>query len=150
MPIGAAASASLAALALGLTFALDKGMLTVAFALAALGTAYVSDRTGVPALRKAVAAAAILVLARLAFSPTIVGGSPGSTPIFNWLLWGYGVPALVFGLAARILERSGRDNVVRLVESLAIAFAFFLVFFEIGMRSAATSRARRPTISKRA
>ncbi len=131
LPIGAAASASLAALALGLTFALDKGMLTVAFALAALGTAYVSDRTGVPALRKAVAAAAILVLARLAFSPTIVGGSPGSTPIFNWLLWGYGVPALAFGLAARILERSGRDNVVRLVESLAIAFAFFLVFFEI-------------------
>ena len=54
--LGATASAALAALALGLTFALDKGMLTVAFALTALGTAWVAERIAMPALRYAVGA----------------------------------------------------------------------------------------------
>jgi uncharacterized membrane protein len=131
LALGATASAAIAALAAGLTFALDKGMLTVAFALAALGTAWVADRTALPVLRYVVGAIGIVVLARLAYDPTIVGGELGRTPIFNWLLWGYGVPAVSFFLASRLLERSGRDRIVRFVESLSIAFAAFLVFFEI-------------------
>jgi uncharacterized membrane protein len=130
LALGATASAAVAALALGLTFALDKGMLTVAFALAALGAAWVADRVGIPALRYAVGAIGVVVLGRLAWDPTI-GDDPGRTPIFNWLLWGYGVPAIAFFLASRLLEKSGRDRVVRLVESLSIVFATFLVFFEI-------------------
>lgn len=128
--LGATASAALAALALGLTFALDKGMLTVAFALAALGTAWISDRIAIPALRYAVGAIGLIVLGRLIWSPTIVGGEPGPI-VFNWLLWGYGVPAVSFLLASRLLERSGRDRIVQLTESLSIVFATFLVFFEI-------------------
>jgi uncharacterized membrane protein len=128
--LGATASAALAALALGLTFALDKGMLTVAFALAALGTAWISDRVAIPALRYAVGAIGPIVLGRLIWNPTIVGGDPGPI-IFNWLLWGYGVPAVSFLLASRLLERSGRDRIVQLTESLSIVFAVFLIFFEI-------------------
>ena len=131
LAVGATASAAVAALALGLTFALDQGMLTVAFALAALGTAWVSDRLQIPALRRVVAALGVVVLGRLAWDPMIAGGDPGGTLIVNWLLWGYGVPAAAFYLSARILERSGRDRVVRFVESLAIVFAALLVFFEI-------------------
>lgn len=144
--LGATASAALGALALGLTFALDKGMLTVAFALAALGTAWISERISIPALRYAVGAIGVIVLGRLIWNPTIVGGDPipviiggpetvvGSDlgpVIFNWLLWGYGVPAVSFLLASRLLERSGRDRIVQLTESLALVFAVFLVFFEI-------------------
>ncbi len=145
--LGATASAALGALALGLTFALEKGMLTVAFALAALGTAWVSHRIAIPALRYAVGAIGLIVLGRLIWDPTIVGVDPipllidgnpepaiARTPgpvIFNWLLWGYGVPAVSFWLASRVLERSGHDRVVQLTESLAIVFAAFLVFFEI-------------------
>jgi uncharacterized membrane protein len=106
-------------------------MLTVAFALAALGTAWVAEEVKLPVLRTVVGALGLAVLGRLVYDPTIVRGELGTTPIFNWLLWGYGVPALAFFLASRLLERSGRDRVVRFVESLSIAFAFFLVFFEI-------------------
>jgi uncharacterized membrane protein len=106
-------------------------MLTVAFALTALGTAWVAERTALPVLRYAVGAIGVLVLGRLVWDPTIVGGDPGSAPIVNWLLWGYGVPAASFFAAASLLERSGRDRITRFVESLAIAFAAFLVFFEI-------------------
>jgi uncharacterized membrane protein len=128
--LGATASAALAALALGLTFALDKGMLTVAFALAALGTAWISERIAIPALRYAVGAIGVIVLGRLILNPTIVGGDPGPV-IFNWLLWGYGIPAVSFLLASRLLERAGRGRIVQLTESLGLVFAVFLVFFEI-------------------
>lgn len=128
--LGATASAALAAIALGLTFALEKGMLTVAFALTALGTAWVANRVAIPALRYAVGAIGLIVLGRLVWEPTIVGGDPGPL-IFNWLLWGYGVPAIAFWLASRLLERTGRDWIVQLTESLSIVFAAFLVFFEI-------------------
>ncbi|MGF9756935.1 DUF2339 domain-containing protein [Microvirga sp. 0TCS3.31] len=130
LALGATASAALGALALGLTFALDKGMLTVAFALTALGTAWISERTALPALRYAVGAIGLIVLGRLIANPTIVDGDPGPI-LINWLLWGYGVPAVAFLAASRLLERSGRDRIVQLTESLGIVFAAFLVFFEI-------------------
>ncbi|MDJ1157766.1 DUF2339 domain-containing protein [Chelatococcus sp. SYSU_G07232] len=129
--IGATASAALAALALGLTFALDKGMLTVAFALSALAAAFVANRVGIPALRHAVGGVGLVVLGRIAWDPTIAGDDLGRTPILNWLLWGYGMPAASFWSAAQILARDGRDRVTRLCESLAILFAALLVFFEI-------------------
>jgi len=128
--LGATASAALGAIALGLTFVLEKGMLTVAFALTALGTAWVADRVAIPALRYAVGAIGLVILGRLIWDPTIVGGAPGPI-IFNWLLWGYGVPAVAFFLSSRLLERTGRDRIVQLTESLSIVFAAFLIFFEI-------------------
>ncbi|CAH1669846.1 DUF2339 domain-containing protein [Chelatococcus asaccharovorans] len=128
---GAFAAAAVAALALGLTFALDKGMLTVAFALAALGTAWVGWLCRIPALRYVVGAIGLLVLGRVIWDPTLTGGDLGTTPILNWLLWGYGVPAVSFGLAAVILARHGRDAITQLCESLSIVFAALLVFFQI-------------------
>ncbi|WP_052954619.1 DUF2339 domain-containing protein [Microvirga vignae] len=128
--LGATASAALGAVALGLTFTLEKGMLTVAFALMAFGNAWVANRIAIPALRYAVGVIGLIVLGRLIWDPTIVGGDPGPV-IVNWLLWGYGVPAVAFWLASRLLERTGRDRIVQFTESLSIVFAVFLVFFEI-------------------
>jgi uncharacterized membrane protein len=133
LPLGVAAfaAAAVAALALGLTFALEKGMLTVAFALAALGTAWVAAQTRIWVLRYVVGALGVIVLGRIIWDPAIAGSDLGTTPIFNWLLWGYGVPALSFALSARILAHEARDRVTRLSESLAIVFSALLVFFEI-------------------
>ncbi len=131
LAIGAAASAAVAALAAGLTFAFDRGVLTVALSLSALGTAAIAERVRVPALRWVVGAIGLAVAARLAWDPTVMRGEIGTTPIVNWLLWGYGVPALAFGLATRILARTGRDALVRFIESLSFLFAALLVFLEI-------------------
>jgi uncharacterized membrane protein len=131
LAVAAFAAAAVAALALGLTFALEKGMLTVAFALAALGTAWVAAQTRIWVLRYVVSALGVLVLGRIIWDPAIAGEGLGTTPIFNWLLWGYGVPALSFAFAGRILAREAHDRVTRLCESLAILFSALLVFFEI-------------------
>ncbi len=129
--LGAFASAALAALALGLVFALDRGMLTVALALAALGAAFVDRRLDIGALRWCVAGLGLIIAARLLYEPRIVGADLGTTPIFNWLLWGYGVPAAAFAVAAQLLHRRGQDVPVLVAQALSILFFALLFFFEI-------------------
>ncbi|KPQ09476.1 MAG: putative membrane protein [Saliniramus fredricksonii] len=125
------AVAALGNLALALTFWLDRGMLTVALALTGAGTAFVAHRTGIGMLRYAVGALAVLVGLRLLWDPGIVSGDPGRTIFFNWLLWGYGVPAASFLAAAHWLSRDARDATARLSEALGIVFAVLLVFFQL-------------------
>jgi uncharacterized membrane protein len=129
--LGALASAALAALALGLVFTLDRGMLTVALALAALGAAFVDRRLNIGALRWCVAGLGSIVAARLFYEPRIVGRDLGTTIIVNWLLWGYGVPAACFGIAAQLLRRRGQDTPVLIAQALTILFSALLFFFEI-------------------
>ena len=131
--LGSFASATIAALALAFVFALQGGTLTVALALAALGAAYVSAQLEIPALRWCVAALGVAVAARLAWDPRIVGAALGRTLIFNWLLVGYGVPALAFGFAARVMRRAdgAEDTPIRIAQALSILLGGFLIFFEI-------------------
>ena len=125
------AAATLAALAIGLVMVLDRGALTVALALSALGAAVVTSREPVGSLRLAVGALGLVVLGRLAYDPTVMGGDVGRLPILNWLLWGYGVPAVSFAGAAVLLGRSKRDGIVALCEGLALVFTGLLVALEI-------------------
>jgi uncharacterized membrane protein len=133
LPISIAlfATGTLAAIALALTIALEKGWLTIALALMSLGTAWISMQRPIPFLRWLAAILAGIVVARIAYEPLIVGGDVGATPIFNWLLWGYGVPALSFWGAGILLRRRGDDAPLRMVESAAILFTVLLAFMEI-------------------
>ena len=125
------ATASLAALALALTFALEKGWLTIAIALMSVGTAWVSIQRPIPFLRWLAAILAAIVVLRVGYEPRIVGNEVGITPIFNWLLWGYGIPAASFWAASRFLRRRADDAPLRIVESAAILFTVLLAFMEI-------------------
>jgi uncharacterized membrane protein len=125
------ATGSLAALALALTFALDKGWLTIALALTSMGAAWVSTQRPIPFLRVLSSILAGIVVLRIGYEPRIVGSAVGTTPIFNWLLWGYGVPALSFWAASIFLRRQADDNSLRSVEAAAILFTVLLVFMEI-------------------
>src|SRR6202042_402162 len=117
LPISIAlfATGALSALALALTFALDKGMLSIAIALMSLGTAWVSMQRPIPFLRSLAAILAAIVVMRTAYEPRIAGDATGPTPIFNWLLWGYGVPALSFWAGSILLRRRGDDPPQRAV-----------------------------------
>ena len=103
----------------------------MSLALAALASAFVADRLGLPALRWCVAALGLVIAGRLAYEPRIVGAALSPTPIFNWLLFGYGVPAAAFAYAGRLLRRQADDIPARVADALAVLFAAFLVFFEI-------------------
>ncbi len=133
LPISIAlfATGALGALALALTFALEKGWLTIALALMSMGTAWISMQRPIPFLRSLAAILAGIVVLRIGYEPRIVGDAVGTTPIFNWLLLGYGMPALSFWMASIFLRRRGDDAPLRTVESAAILFTVLLVFMEI-------------------
>jgi len=125
------ATGALGALALALTFALEKGWLTIALALMSTGSAWISMQRPIPFLRALSAILASLVVLRIGYEPRIVGDAVGATPIFNWLLWGYGVPALSFWAASHFLRRRADDAPLRVVEAAAILFTALLAFMEI-------------------
>ncbi len=133
LPISIAlfATGTLGALALALTFALEKGWLTIALALMSMGTAWISMQRPIPFLRSLSAILAGIVVLRIGYEPRIAGDAVGTTPIFNWLLWGYGIPALSFWVASIFLRRRGDDAPLRTVESAAILFTVLLAFMEI-------------------
>ena len=126
------ATGTLAALALALTFALEKGWLTIALALMSAGTAWISTQRPIPFLRSL---AAILAAHRGAAdrltSRASSASAVGTTPIFNWLLWGYGIPAASFWAGSILLRRGGDDAPLRTVEAAAILFTVLLAFMEI-------------------
>ncbi|MFN3349502.1 DUF2339 domain-containing protein [Pseudorhodoplanes sp.] len=135
-PGGAAATAifaagAIASLALAFTFALERGWLTIALALMVPGIAYVADKRPLPLLRQICIVLVLLVLVRLLWDPRIVGDDVGKTPIFNWLLFGYGVPALAFWIGGRILRRRADDLASRSVESAAITFTVLTLMLQI-------------------
>jgi len=125
------ATGSIACLALALSLALEKGWLTVALALMVPGIAWVAEKRPWPALRWLAAAVTAAVLGRIAWDPRIVGDAVGTRPVFNWLLYGYGVPAAAFWFAGSRLRKAADDVPARIVEAAAILFTVLLVVFEV-------------------
>jgi uncharacterized membrane protein len=125
------ATGTLGALALAPTFALEKGWLTIALALMSMGTAWIAMQRPIPFLRTLSAILAGIVVLRIGYEPRIVGDAVGSTPIFNWLLLGYGIPAGSFWIASILLRRRRDDAPLRAVEAAAILFTVLLAFMEI-------------------
>jgi uncharacterized membrane protein len=125
------ATGTLAALALALTFALEKGWLTVALALMAPAAAWIAEKRPLPALRTLAAVMVAVTVARVGYEPRIVGDELGTTPIFNWLLYGYGVPALAFWVAGWLLRRRADDLAARIADAGAILFTVLLVMLQI-------------------
>ncbi|MER9138721.1 DUF2339 domain-containing protein [Mesorhizobium sp. M0830] len=101
--LGGAAVAGL----LMLHMAFDSGWTTILLGAAAIVPALATRWRSYPVLGWISVGAVIAVLGRVAFDPTIVGAEfLSTTPVFNWLLPGYGVPALAFGFAAWQLART--------------------------------------------
>jgi uncharacterized membrane protein len=125
------ATGTLGALAIAFTFALEKGWLTIALALMVPGIAWVVEQRPLPWLRWLAAIMVAVVAARVAYQPTIVGTDLGTAPIFNWLLYGYGVPAAAFWIAGWLLRRRADDLPARMVDAGAILFTVLLAILEI-------------------
>jgi uncharacterized membrane protein len=129
--VGAYAAAAVATLALALTMVLEKGWLTVALALMAPGLAIINQLRPIAILRWLIAGLAGLLALRLLQESLVVGYDVGTTPIFNWILYGYGVPTVGFWFSARTLRAARDDIPVRVAEGASIAFLTVLIGKEI-------------------
>ena len=113
-----------AALIAAIHMAFGPGLTTILCGAAAVLPALATRYRSYSVLGWMCVAAVIIVLARVAFDPTIVGAADlGRTPVLNALLAGYGIPALAFTFCAWQLARTtgGRPHLA--MEASAIFFA---------------------------
>lgn len=104
--------------------ALTDGLVTT-LAIMALGTAavFATRLRRWPVLPWLMAGAAAIVAGRIAWEPTIVGpASLSTTPVFNQLLAGYGIPAVLLALSAFELRRWPGIRIRNLLQALASLF----------------------------
>lgn len=121
----------LAALALAATIALEEAWLTVALAVLLPAVAWVDGHLHVLGLRRVALLVAGVVLVRLAVNPYILDYPLGAAPVFNWLLYGYGLPLLAFVAAAWQFRKGADDLLVEVLEAGAVLLLVLLVSLEI-------------------
>lgn len=132
MPQG---SGTLAALMVGATafislavpLELEREWITVAWALEVAALAWLELRLGLRALRYLGALLAGLVSVRLLLNPAVLGYPIGTGIIWNWILYGYGVPIAAFAWSAGALRRLRETAIAEALEVLAVALGFALV-----------------------
>ena len=128
---GAYAVGVTAALSLTATTALENAWLTVALAIELPAIAWVATRLDLPALRRVAFALAGLVLIRLVVNYRVLDYPIVGNPGLNWLVYGYGIPAIAFFAAARMFRRKAEDALVTVLEAGALAFTVIFISFEI-------------------
>ncbi len=112
-------------------FALGNAWLTVAIALHLPVLGWIEGRLDLKVLRHAALVIAAIVLVRLAFNPYLLGYPIGPTPIFNWLLYGYGLPALAFIISTRQFGSRADDLLVGVLEAGSALLITLLLTFEL-------------------
>lgn len=131
LALGVLAIGVTASVSFGFTTLLRAGWLSVALALQLPVLAWIAARLSVPELRWAAGMLGGVIILRLVLNPWVFDYDLGTTPIFNGLLYVYGVPALACLAAAYMFAREGRDWVVLVLEVGVLAFGTFLVTAEI-------------------
>lgn len=130
---------TLAALAVAVTtlvslsvpFELEREWLAVAWALEIVALAWIARRLAVPSLRLLAWPLAGLVAARLLVNPFVFTYPTGPTPLFNWLLYGFGIPAAAFAVAAWLCHDDGDRVLSEALQWGAWALGVALVGLEV-------------------
>ena len=121
----------LACTILAAVFALENAWLTVALALHLPALGWIEGRLRLPVLRHLALGVAGTVLVRLVLNPEVLNYPLSDTPIFNWLLYGYGVPAAAFVVATRQFGSRADDLLVKVLEAGSVVFSVLLVTLEL-------------------
>jgi uncharacterized membrane protein len=118
-----------------LVFALDRMLdgvwLTIAIAVLATAYAYATSRITTQGMAAIASALASFAAARLFVGREFWGEPQGLLLGAHWVLYGYGIPAVLFWLASRWLTRDGFERWRMAFEGLAIGLAISLVSLEL-------------------
>ena len=110
---------------------LEEAWITVAWAVEVPLLVFLDSRLKVPALRILAYGLALGAGVRLLLNPWIFSYPTGTVPVFNWLLYAYGIAAAAFAWAGRTLRTEGHAEPSRAMEWLARATGVALVLLEI-------------------
>ena len=133
------ATEALGYLAAGVTFfiaaaipmELSREWITVAYALELAAVAAIAARLDLRAMRLLCWPLLAVVVVRFVLNPEVLRYPLGVTPLFNWILWGYGISIVALLVGLRFLRPSGDARLVHAVEATVALLAFVLVTLEV-------------------
>ncbi|TWB12949.1 putative membrane protein [Nitrospirillum amazonense] len=132
---GAFVLAALALAGLALAALLRTSWLTAALSLLVPAAALIESRTTASplagALRRGAVAVAIVVVTRLTLNPWLLDYPLNGTSPLNWLLWGYGVPALACTAGAWLLRQRRDDRPAQGLAAAALVLGLLFACLEI-------------------
>ena len=130
--LAALAVAATAFVSLAVPLHFERAWISVAWAIEIPAVAWIALRLRVPFLDRVVWALAAGVCVRLLLNPAVLFDYPiGSGIVFNWLLFGYGVPVIAFAGAAAIYRRGRNLLLSEAMEGAAIVFGTALCTLEV-------------------
>jgi uncharacterized membrane protein len=121
------------ALALALAMSMGQVWLSVGLAMQVPVMALLWGRLKVPVLKPAALTLAVLVVLRLTIFGEAFERTIGEIPVFNWLLWGYGLPALALMVSAKLFlraETKANSYTIQGLQSAAMVCAIALLMLE--------------------
>jgi uncharacterized membrane protein len=129
--LGVYSAAVVAGTSFAFALVFRNAWLTIALALQIPALGWLEQRLRLRELRLFALSLATIVLFRLVINPYIL--DYGSDSLFGaqWILYGYGVPALAFFAGSVIFRRAADDLTVTVLEAGALAFALLLMGYEI-------------------
>ena len=110
---------------------LSREWVTVAYAIELAAVAAIAARLELRAMRLLCWPLLAVVVVRFVVNPEVLKYPLGLTPVFNWILWSYGISiaALVVGL--RFLRPTGDQRLARAVEAAVALLVFVLATLEV-------------------
>jgi hypothetical protein len=121
--------------AMAMDLALDRQWVTLGWAALAVVLCWLFGRIPHPGLAAFAGILYLLVGARLLFNPAVLGYEERGPPIFNWILYTYGVVALCAWAGQSLLRRASANRWVgRLADAISLCgllLGFWLVNLEI-------------------
>ncbi|MGE0237468.1 MAG: DUF2339 domain-containing protein [Parvibaculaceae bacterium] len=131
LALGFYAAAAIAGVSFAFAFVFREAWLTVALALQLPALAWLEKTLDLKELRKLALCVAAVILARLALNPYVLSYETNHALGTQWILYGYGIPALAFFAAGWLFKQRLSDLTVTVLESGAFVFALLLVALEI-------------------
>ncbi len=129
--LGFYAAAVVALLSLAAAMSLREAWLTVALSLQLPALGAISRKIDARAIRILAGIVVGIVLVRLALNYNILYYPATGTTAFNWIIYGYGIPAIACFAAANLFRKNADDVLVVGLEAACLAFSVLLVSLEI-------------------
>ena len=118
-------------IALAIALELRREWITVAYAVEFAAVAAIAARLDLVAMRRCCWPLLVIVVARFVLNPEVLKYQLGVTPVFNWILWGYGLSIAAFIVSLRFLRPAGDQQLVRATEAAIALLAFVLLTLEV-------------------
>jgi len=118
-------------IAIAIALELRREWITVAYAVEFAAVAGIAAQLGLHAMRRLCWLLLAAVIVRFVLNPEVLNYPLGVTPIFNWILWGYGLAIAAFVVGLRFLRPTGDEPLVRATEAAIALLVFVLLTLQV-------------------